>query len=173
VVLLDQMPLNMFRGQPESFSTEAQSREVAGRAIERGLDQSLPDNQKAFLYLPYMHSEALVDQDRSVELFERAGLRENLRWAKHHRGIVRRFGRFPHRNAILGRESTPDEIEWLASPDSFNPTSLFTTRPPPRCSTRMTTSWPTKQPLLNEIARSSIPASSGIVSSVMSRPKSG
>jgi uncharacterized protein (DUF924 family) len=121
VVLLDQMPLNMFRGQPESFSTEAQSREVAGRAIERGLDQSLPGIQKAFLYLPYMHSEALADQDRSVELYARAGLRENLGWAEHHRGIVRRFGRFPHRNAILGRESTPEEIEWLATPDGFNP----------------------------------------------------
>jgi uncharacterized protein (DUF924 family) len=121
VLLLDQMPLNMFRGQPESFSTEAQSREVAERAIARGLDRLLPGSQKVFLYLPYMHSETPADQDRSVELFERAGLADNLKWAEHHRGIIRRFGRFPHRNAILGRESTPDELAWLTSPDGFNP----------------------------------------------------
>jgi uncharacterized protein (DUF924 family) len=121
VLLLDQMPLNMFRGQRASFSTEAQSREVAGRAIARGFDRLMPDSHKVFLYLPYMHSETPADQDRSVELFERAGLADNLRWAEHHRGIIRRFGRFPHRNAILGRASTPDELAWLASPDGFNP----------------------------------------------------
>jgi len=119
VICLDQLPLNMFRGQAESFAGEAPSRAVAGRAIDRGLDQVLTDAQKAFLYLPYMHSESLVDQDRSVALFAAAGLKDNLHWARHHRDIVRRFGRFPHRNAILGRESTPEEDAWLASEGAF------------------------------------------------------
>ena len=121
VILLDQFPLNMFRDQPESFSTEAQSRAIASRAIESGFDAALPDDRKAFLYLPFMHSETLADQDRSVELFEAAGLDFNLKWARGHRDIVRRFGRFPHRNAILGRTSSPEEIAWLASPEGFNP----------------------------------------------------
>lgn len=121
VILLDQLPLNMFRDRPEGFSTEAASRAVAGRAILQGLDASLPDAWKAFLYLPFMHSESLADQDRSVELFEQAGLEENLKWARHHHEIVRRFGRFPHRNAILGRTSTPEETAWLASPEGFSP----------------------------------------------------
>jgi uncharacterized protein (DUF924 family) len=121
VLLLDQFPLNMFRDRPEGFSTEAAARAVARRAIVQGLDASLPDTAKAFLYLPYMHSESLADQDRSVELFALAGLEHNLEWARHHREIVRRFGRFPHRNVILGRTSTPAETEWLASPEGFNP----------------------------------------------------
>ena len=121
VILLDQLPLNMFRDQPESFTTEALSREVAGRAIERGFDTGHANEQKVFLYMPFMHSESLADQDRSVELFEQAGLADNAEWAAHHRDIVRRFGRFPHRNVILGRDSTPEELDWLASPDAFNP----------------------------------------------------
>lgn len=121
VILLDQLPLNMFRGRPQGFASEAQSQEVADRAIVRGLDAALTDEQKAFLYLPFMHSESLVDQDRSVSLFEQAGLDDNVKWARHHREIVRRFGRFPHRNAILGRESTPGELQWLASSAGYRP----------------------------------------------------
>ncbi|MEN8176525.1 MAG: DUF924 family protein [Pseudomonadota bacterium] len=119
VILLDQFPLNMFRDQPESFATEAAARRVADEAIRHGFDQCLDDRGKAFLYLPFMHSESLDDQDRSVALFGAAGLKENLRWAEHHRDIVHRFGRFPHRNLILGRPSTPEETEWLASPEAF------------------------------------------------------
>lgn len=119
VIVLDQFPLNMFRGEARSFQTEARSREVAAAAIERGLDDSLDDKQKAFLYLPFMHSESLADQDRSVALFESAGLKDNLKWAYHHRDIVRRFDRFPHRNAILGRESTPEEAAYLDSDEAF------------------------------------------------------
>ena len=121
VIVLDQFPLNMFRDDGKRHSTEAQSREVAGRAIARGFDQRLPHDRLAFLYLPDMHSESLADQDRSVELFEGAGLDANLGFARHHREIVRRFGRFPHRNQALGRDSTPEEIEWLASPEAFRP----------------------------------------------------
>lgn len=121
VIVLDQFPLNMYRNQALAYATEARSREVAGRAIERGYDQELPDDYKAFLYLPYMHSENLIDQERSIELFSAAGLNENLRFAKHHREIILRFGRFPHRNEVLGRDSTPEETEWLASAEGFNP----------------------------------------------------
>jgi len=119
VIALDQFPLNMFRGEARSFDTEARSREVAAAAIEQGLDEPLEDEQKAFLYLPFMHSESLADQDRSVALFEAAGLTDNLKWAYHHRDIVRRFGRFPHRNAILGRQSTAEEQAYLNSDEAF------------------------------------------------------
>lgn len=120
VIVLDQFPLNMFRGEPAGFSTEADSREVAKRAIARDFDRELDDTGRAFLYMPFMHSESLADQERSVALFEAAGLTGNLKWARHHRDIVRRFGRFPHRNAILGRESTAEERAWLASPEGFS-----------------------------------------------------
>ena len=119
VIVLDQFPLNMFRGEPRAWSTEARSREIAAAAIARGLDRELNDEQKVFLYMPYMHSESLADQDRAVELFERAGLHENVRWANHHRDIVQRFGRFPHRNGPLGRASTSEEEAWLASDEAF------------------------------------------------------
>ncbi|MEJ2360035.1 MAG: DUF924 domain-containing protein [Gammaproteobacteria bacterium] len=119
VILFDQIPLNIYRGQSRSFASEERARRVASQAISRGLDQHLPGAQKAFMYLPYMHSENLEDQETSVKLFTRAGLEKNLRFAHHHREIVRRFGRFPHRNAILGRESTAEEVAWLESKDAF------------------------------------------------------
>ena len=113
VIVLDQFPLNMFRENARQYSTEARAREVATRAIEQGFDAQLTDAQKAFLYLPFMHSESLPDQDRAVELYDQAGLEDNLRYAHHHRDVVRRFGRFPHRNAALGRESSDEELEYL------------------------------------------------------------
>lgn len=120
VILLDQFPLNMYRDQGLSFSTEAQSREVARRAIEQGWDGELDDSGKAFLYLPFMHSENLDDQDRAVALFEVAGLKDNVRFANHHRDIVRRFGRFPHRNAALSRDCTDEERAWLQTKEAFH-----------------------------------------------------
>jgi uncharacterized protein (DUF924 family) len=119
VILLDQLPLNMFRGQPQGFATESMARIVARHAIERQFDERLPDKGKAFLYMPFMHSEDLVDQERSVALFRTAGLSENLKFAFHHRDIIRRFGRFPHRNAILGRSSSAEEKAWLESKEAF------------------------------------------------------
>lgn len=113
VIILDQFPLNMFREDARQYSTEAHAREVARHAIENGLDQQLSAAQKAFLYLPFMHSESLEDQDYSVALYENAGLEDNLRFARHHREVVQRFGRFPHRNEVLGRNSTEQEIEYL------------------------------------------------------------
>lgn len=119
VILLDQFPLNIYRGKPQSFSGEFPAREVAAAAIEKGWDRDLTDKQKAFLYIPFMHSENTADQDRSVALYRDAGLTDNLRWAEHHRNIVRHFGRFPHRNDILGRSSTEEELAWLASDEAF------------------------------------------------------
>jgi len=119
VIILDQFPLNMFRGQKASFVTEASSREVAKNALNHHFDSQLGDEQKAFLYMPFMHSEVLDDQDQSVALYKAAGLEYNLKFAEHHRKIVKRFGRFPHRNQILVRKSTQEEIDWLASDEAF------------------------------------------------------
>lgn len=119
VVILDQFPLNMFRGLPESFAGEVKAREIAKVAVNKGFDKAMPGEQKAFLYMPLMHSENLEDQELSMRLYEAAGLKENLRFARHHRDIVQRFGRFPHRNRILGRTSTPAELEYLASKEAF------------------------------------------------------
>lgn len=119
VILLDQFPLNMFRGQPISFSTEQQAVAVSKFAIDQRFDQRLPATQLAFLYMPLMHSENLADQDLSVRLFEAAQLENNLRFAQHHRELIRKYGRFPHRNAILGRPNTPEEIAYLASREAF------------------------------------------------------
>lgn len=77
------------------------------------------NGQKVFLYMPFMHSENMADQDRSVALFEASGSKDGLKWARHHREVIRRFGRFPHRNAILGQESTAEELEYLASKAAF------------------------------------------------------
>ncbi|RRS34032.1 MAG: membrane protein [Gammaproteobacteria bacterium (ex Lamellibrachia satsuma)] len=119
-IILDQFPLNMFRGEMKSFSTERQALEVAHYAVDRGFDRQLPKAQVSFLYMPLMHSEELADQELSVSLFEAAGLTENTRFARHHRELIRRFGRFPHRNAIINRKSTTEELDYLASPKAFN-----------------------------------------------------
>jgi uncharacterized protein (DUF924 family) len=118
-IILDQLPLNMFRGTAKRFASEAKSRDAARHAIGQGFDKQIDPARLAFLYMPFMHSENLADQDLSVELFEAAGLENNLRFAKHHREIVRRFGRFPHRNAILGRAGTPEELDYLHSKEAF------------------------------------------------------
>jgi uncharacterized protein (DUF924 family) len=119
VIVLDQFPLNMYRGDAKSFSTGDQALAVAKAAIARGFDRGLSGSRLSFLYLPFMHSESLADQEKSVELYERAGLEDNLWFARHHRELIRRFGRFPHRNAALGRDSTAAEKEYLASKVAF------------------------------------------------------
>ena len=119
VILLDQFPLNMFRGEARCFSTEAKSRAVAQTAIDQGFDETLAMEQRAFLYMPFMHSEHLDDQKTALRLFDQPGLEGNLRFARHHHGIVEQFGRFPHRNEILGRESSAAEIEYLNSKEAF------------------------------------------------------
>lgn len=119
-ILFDQFPLNMFRGNARGFATEQHARDVANHAIENKLDQQLNPQEKIFLYMPFMHSEDLADQDKSVELYAAAGLEDNLRFAKHHREIIRRFGRFPHRNDVLGRSSTEEEQVYLNSKEAFH-----------------------------------------------------
>jgi len=119
VIILDQFPLNMFRGQAESFASEAMARTVTRLAIDRQFDQQLTDEQKAFLYMPLMHSEDLLDQKQSVILYETTGLKDNSRFAKHHQAIIQKFGRFPHRNTILGRKSSEAELQYLQSEEAF------------------------------------------------------
>lgn len=123
IILLDQMPLNMFRGQAKSFSTEAKAIEVTKLAINNGLDKHLNIMQRGFAYMPLMHSENSEDQALSVEqytqLVEAGGPKESLNFAKHHQAIVAQFGRFPHRNQILGRESRSEELEYLSSEHAF------------------------------------------------------
>ena len=111
VILLDQFPRNMFRGLARAFSSDALAREVAARAILRGVDMRTDAPLLQFLYLPFMHSEDLADQVRCVELFQRDP--ENLQYADRHADIIRRFGRFPHRNGTLGRITTPEEKAFL------------------------------------------------------------
>ena len=119
VIILDQFPLNMFRGQAKSFQTERKAIEVAKLAVVNKFDHLIDKDKLAFLFMPLMHSENLTDQDMSVQLYEAYGLEHNLKFAKHHRELVRRFGRFPHRNTILGRDSTAEEHEYLASEQAF------------------------------------------------------
>ncbi|MBO1924845.1 DUF924 family protein [Thiomicrorhabdus sp. 6S3-12] len=118
-IVLDQFPLNMFRGEAKSFSTEQQAVAVCKHAVAKGFDLELPLERRAFLYMPLMHSENLEDQNESVRLFEKSALEDNARFARHHREIVRKFGRFPHRNKALGRQNTQTEIDYLNSPEAF------------------------------------------------------
>ena len=114
VLLLDQFPRNAFRGTTRMYDTDALARKVANTAFAAGYDQGIERELRTFFVLPFAHSEDLADQDRSVALARRIGP-VDLAHAQHHRDIVQRFGRFPHRNAILGRESTPQEKDYLAN----------------------------------------------------------
>ncbi len=114
----DQFPRNMFRGNARAFATDALARAVADRALARGFDQETDLALRPFFYLPFMHSEALIDQDRSVRLYEALGDAEQLRYATEHRDVVQRFGRFPHRNRALGRDTTSAEQAFLEA-DGF------------------------------------------------------
>jgi len=111
-IVLDQFPRNMFRGDAGTYATDPLARQIANRALKRGYDQDVPDELRAFFFLPFMHSEELVDQERCVQLYREAESAD-LKYAEEHRDIIRRFGRFPHRNAILGRATTPEEQKYL------------------------------------------------------------
>jgi uncharacterized protein (DUF924 family) len=116
VLLFDQFPRNMFRGTPRAFATDA---------LARGFDQATDPVLRQFFYLPFMHSEALIDQDRSMRLYEALGNAEQLRYATEHREVIQRFGRFPHRNRALGRETTAAEQAFLESDGLANSTSSW------------------------------------------------
>jgi uncharacterized protein (DUF924 family) len=122
VILLDQIPRNVFRGSPRAYASDPLARAAAEAALARGFDRAVPPVWRVFFYLPFEHSENLADQERSLALFSSLPPRpENpdpLRYARRHREIIARFGRFPHRNAILGRASTPEELAFLAETDS-------------------------------------------------------
>jgi uncharacterized protein (DUF924 family) len=122
VILLDQFPRNMFRGDGRTHAEDSRALGASEYAVEHALDRELPAFQRMFLYMPFMHSESVEDQRRSVELFERLageeGAPDVVSYAVAHRDIVERFGRFPHRNEILGRETTPEEAVFLTKEGS-------------------------------------------------------
>ena len=109
VILFDQLPRNMFRGHADQFATDHLALAVAKEAISNGFDEELQKDERKFLYMPFQHSENLDDQNRSLLLFSEIGDDEQIEYAKKHRDIIERFGRFPHRNAILGRAPRADE----------------------------------------------------------------
>ena len=119
MLLLDQVPRNLYRDDPRAYPGDAAARAVTRRAIEAGFDRELGQAQRLFLYLPLEHSEVLADQEDCCRLVEE--LTDNPDWAdyaRQHRDIIARFGRFPHRNTVLGRESTPEEQDFLNRPGS-------------------------------------------------------
>ena len=113
VIALDQFPRNMFRQTPEAYATDHDALALAKAAIVSGKDRSLSQEQRHFLYMPFMHSEDLTAQAQSMQLFAELGIPDGVKYARHHHDVVERFGRFPHRNPILGRRSTSEEIEFL------------------------------------------------------------
>ncbi len=117
-ILLDQFPRNCFRGSAHSYATDGLARHYAHRAVDAGLDQQIEGSMRVFLYMPFEHSESLADQNRAVSLVEAMGDDGFTHFAELHRDLIQRFGRFPHRNRALGRESTQDELEYLAG-DGF------------------------------------------------------
>ena len=114
LILLDQFPRNVFRGTGHAFATDPLGRMYAARALEAGHDLQIEGDIRRFFYLPFQHSEELADQERQRELFQtRMDRKPDDRWAEHHHDVIARFGRFPHRNGALGRETTPEEQAFL------------------------------------------------------------
>ena len=113
LILLDQFPRNMFRNSARAFATDPQARAVTASALLRGFDAQVPANLRAFFYLPFEHSEEMADQERGIALYTAAGDADGLKWAKIHHDIIGRFGRFPHRNGVLGRATTAAEQAFL------------------------------------------------------------
>ena len=113
LILLDQFPRNLYRGSAHQFATDPKARVIARHAVEQGFDREVDPIMRGFFYLPFEHSEDLADQDYSLALCAEAGDEDQLKWAVIHRDIIARFGRFPHRNACLGRVTTPEEQEFL------------------------------------------------------------
>ena len=116
VIVLDQFSRNLYRDDKRAFAGDAIARRMAKSAVDAGADATLPPEQRMFLYLPFEHSEALADQELSMKLYARLGNEEWTRYARAHHELIARFGRFPHRNAVLGRESTPEELAAMAGP---------------------------------------------------------
>jgi uncharacterized protein (DUF924 family) len=118
VILLDQFSRNLYRDDPRSYAFDAMALCLAQESLRTGADQALPVARRAFLYMPFMHSESAVIHARAVALFSAPGMEANLRSELEHKAIIDRFGRYPHRNRILGRPSTRDEVDFLARGDA-------------------------------------------------------
>ena len=118
IIVLDQFSRNMFRDSPDAFSADGLALVLAQEAVSSGADMNLTQAQRNFLYMPYMHSESLVVHDVAIELFRKNGSASALDYELKHKKIIEMFGRYPHRNDILGRESTPEELEFLKQPGS-------------------------------------------------------
>ena len=122
VILLDQFPRNMFRGTAKAFAADPMARETAGLILENDWDSAMTPDERMFAYLPFEHSESLADQERCLALMKELAVFPQTadlpKWAQAHLDIIRRFGRFPQRNAALGRDSTPEEAEFLKQPGS-------------------------------------------------------
>ena len=118
IIVLDQFSRNMYRDQPQAFASDALALALAQTAVATQADRHLEIRQRAFIYMPYMHSESPLIHSDAQALFSQAGLDSSLASALHHKAIIDRFGRYPHRNAILGRASTAQELEFLAGPGS-------------------------------------------------------
>ncbi|HQX94584.1 DUF924 family protein [Thermomonas sp.] len=119
LILLDQIPRNVFRGSGHAFASDGLARQYATQALAAGFDAASEPELRMFFYLPFEHSEDMADQDRAVELFAALGNDNLLAYANAHRDVIARFGRFPHRNAALGRSNTPDEQAWLDAGGGF------------------------------------------------------
>ncbi|MGR5293945.1 DUF924 family protein [Vibrio mediterranei] len=118
IIVLDQFSRNLYRGKPQSFLSDPMALVLAQEAVALGEDMKLSEEQRSFLYMPYMHSESLVVHEEAVRLFKQSGLENNLDFEYRHKVIIERFGRYPHRNKILGRQSSEEELEFLTQPGS-------------------------------------------------------
>lgn len=118
ILVLDQFSRNLHRDDPRAFAQDPMALVLAQEAVAQGLDRELPVVERSFLYMPYMHSESLKVHEEALLLFDQPGLEDNLRFEHLHRDILLRFGRYPHRNAILGRESSAEELAFLEQPGS-------------------------------------------------------
>lgn len=118
IIVLDQFSRNLYRNQPQAFAQDGMALVLAQEAIAAGCATQLPPVQRSFLYMPFMHSESLAIHERAMQLFAEPGLEDNLRFERQHRDILLRFGRYPHRNASLGRTSSDEELAFLQKPGS-------------------------------------------------------
>ena len=118
IIVLDQFSRNVYRDTPRAFAQDALALGLAQELVARGVDADLPPAQRAFAYMPYMHSESALVHQQAVALFSQPGMENNLNFELRHQAIITRFGRYPHRNAVLGRASSAEEIAFLAEPGS-------------------------------------------------------
>jgi uncharacterized protein (DUF924 family) len=119
IIVLDQFSRNMFRGSPKAFATDAKARDIADRIVDAGQDDEMTEDERFFVYMPFMHVEDIAGQEKCVELFEKLGKEDGVKYAKLHRDVIAKFGRFPHRNEVLGRETTAEEQAYLDDGGGF------------------------------------------------------